>query len=162
METFSKETTMSKITISPANVYAINLLVERMIEANNLSENKDYNCYSEALKAFLINLLGSDLYLEIERLKYGFDWCDGKNACSMLRLWIDEIEQNKQQAERNKQNDVVVDILCNGLWHTVESLAIDSKIDIKTVESILDTYVFECFEVTFKRIDSITHYQIVN
>lgn len=155
---------MTKMTvkISPANVYMIDLMVERMIEANNLSEKKDYDCYHEALHAFLINLLGSDLYFEVERLKYGFDWCDGKNACSMLRLWIDEVEQNRQQAERNKLNDKIVEILSNGLWHTVDSLAIDSQSDVKTVESILDTYVFECFEVTFKRIDSITHYQIVN
>jgi len=123
--------------IAPAERFTINHLASAMLEASNNGDSKLYNCYSEALKAFLVNLIGSDLYLACDKGR-GFDLgSNGKNYVLDIESRMEEVIAERRREEASRREDSVVDVLIEG-YHTVGQIAHKTAISDSEVESIID------------------------
>jgi len=145
------------IKIQADDRYAINLLADRMLEANQNGESKKYDCYSEALKAFLVNLLGSELYLECEKGR-GFDCLETGHYALCVEMQVAEIQANKQREAKQKQIDKFGEFLTDK-WRT--NFEICTAMDLGSMEAndLLEE-MYSNFEIVVRRIDGIYQYKL--
>lgn len=142
--------------INPADTFAINLLADGKLEANAENNTKSYHCYDAALRAFLVNLLGSELYLKCKKGR-GFDCLEQGRYSYCVEYRVNEIQDEEAIEKENAISDKFAEFIES--WKTIHEIANHFEITTTEADELLSK-MHNNWEIVVRRFDDVMRYKL--